>query len=118
MSSFNIVGKLAVIKDVQHISESFKKREFILEVMDGEYPQLIQLEVIQDKCAVLDGCTVGQQLTIDFNLRGRKWTNGEGVDKYFNTLQAWKINKGEGVSSAPTPPAMGDDPVSDSEIPF
>ena len=26
-----------------------------------------------------------------FNLRGREWTNPEGVVKHFNSIDAWKI---------------------------
>ena len=40
---------------------------------------------------MLDQFNLESKLRIEFDLRGRKWTNPDGVDKYFNSLQAWKI---------------------------
>ena len=34
-------------------------------------------------------------LKIQFNLRGREWNGPQGI-KYFNTLEAWRIEKGTG----------------------
>jgi len=112
----NISGKVIVVKDVQHINETFKKREFVLDVEDGEYSQKIQLEVMQDKCEVLNDVQVGQMLNVEFNLRGREWTNPQGEVKYFNTLQAWKIDKGANTDHATTEPNV--DAEIGEEIPF
>ena len=88
-----IKGTIEVIFDKQIISDSFKKREFVLRYAENpEYPELLKLEFAQDKCSLLDSYQVGQEVSISINLRGRKWTSPEGVDKYFNTLVAWKID--------------------------
>ena len=31
------------------------------------------------------------KIKIFINLRGREWTNPEGVVRYFNSIQGWKI---------------------------
>jgi hypothetical protein len=36
---------------------------------------------------------------VSFNLRGREWTSPTGDVKYFNTLEAWRIE----TAQAPTP---------------
>jgi hypothetical protein len=41
----------------------------------------------------LDAFKVGNQLEVSFNLRGREWTSPAGEVKYFNTLEAWKIER-------------------------
>jgi hypothetical protein len=88
-----IKGTIEVIFDEQVISDSFKKREFVLRYADNpDYPELIKLEFVQDKTVLLDSYKVGQDVTVAINLRGRKWTDPQGVDKYFNTLVAWKID--------------------------
>lgn len=88
-----IKGTIEVIFDEQVISDSFKKREFVLRYAENpEYPELLKLEFVQDKCSLLDSYQVGQEVTVSINLRGRKWTDPQGVDKYFNTLVAWKID--------------------------
>ena len=100
-------GKVKLIKDTQEISDKFKKREFVLTVTDGNYDQDILLELTQDKCALLDGVNEGDQLTASINIRGREWTSPKtGEIKYFNTIQAWKLDIN---ASAPAPvPASAD----------
>jgi len=90
----DISGTIEVIKDTQVISEKFSKREFVINT-GGDYPEVIQLEMIQDKCANLDNNQVGQLVDVAFNLKGRKWVNPQGEAKYFNTLQAWMVKVSE-----------------------
>lgn len=98
----NISGIIEVIKETQVISETFKKREFVINT-GGDYPELIQLEMIKDKCANLDNNQPGQLVDVSFNLKGRKWTNPQGVDKYFNTCQAWMVKVSQQNQPAPQP---------------
>jgi hypothetical protein len=88
---YTLKGELKVINDTRQVSEKFKLREFVL-TTEGDYPQVIQFQSVQDKTELLDVLTVGQQVEVFFNLRGREWTNADGVVKVFNTLDAWKIN--------------------------
>ena len=102
----DIKGKLMVIYDEQQVTASFKKREFVVEFAENpQYPEMLKLEMIQDKCANLDSFNIGQEVNISLNLKGRKWTDPQGVDKYFNTLQAWKIAPANDVAVAPPAPA-------------
>lgn len=88
----NVSGKLIEIGEVVQVKETFKKRDFVIEFSKNpKYPEVIQFQVAQDKCALLDGLMVGDEVDIDFDLRGRKWTDSKGAVKYFNTLQAWKV---------------------------
>ena len=44
----------------------------------------------------------GEEIKVQFNLRGREWNGPQGI-KYFNTLEAWRIEKvSGGNSSAPS----------------
>ena len=91
----NITGKLIEINPSQQVSDTFKKRSFVVEYAENpQYQEYISFELIQDKCDILDGFSQGEEVIVHFNLRGRKWTNPEGVVKYFTTLQAWRIRKG------------------------
>lgn len=101
-------GKLIVLGDTQQITDSFSKREFVLED-SGEYPQTVLFQATQDRCSLMDGFKVGDELTVNFNLRGRKWTNKEGEDKYFNSLDAWKIEKVGGSAPVNDAPDDGGD---------
>lgn len=85
-----LTGKLIVKNDTQQVSEKFSKREFVIETQDT-YPQKILFQLTQEKCALLDNAKVGDTLNVSFNLKGRSWTNPQGETKYFNTIEAWRI---------------------------
>src|SRR5687768_15161477 len=117
---FNITGVLKVKNAEQQVSEKFKKREFVITENSSQYPQHISFQLTQDKCSLLDSYKVGDTMKVFFNLRGREWTNPQGEVKYFNSLEAWKI-EGNANSSK----AQGDVPVdtfkvddSDNDLPF
>ena len=86
-----IKGKLKVVNETIQVSEKFSKREFVVTIPDGQYPQDILFQLTQDRCALLDNFKVDQDVSISYNLRGREWISPAGEVKYFNTLEAWKI---------------------------
>ena len=88
----NIKGKLIEIFDTIQITETFKKREFIIQDnKNPEYPEYIKVEVIQDKVSLLDNINIGDEINVLINIKGRKWEDKEGNIKYFNSIQGWKI---------------------------
>lgn len=121
-------GKLEKIFDTEQKSGSFQAREFVIEVADGQYPQMVKFQLVQDKCALVDDYSEGDNIEVEFDLRGREW-NG----KYFTNLQAWRISRaGEGggessgggsnarTSSAPKAPEASTTAKNDfdDDIPF
>lgn len=123
----NITAKIIEIFETTKVSDSFKKREFVVEFSENpQYPEYIKFEFIQDKCDLLNNYTAGEEVEVTFNLKGRKWTDPQGTVKYFNTLQAWRIDKKSGSapsagSSAPAmeePEWLGDKDDSDNALPF
>jgi len=58
---------------------------------------------------LLDNYNVGQEVKTSINLRGREWVNPEGVSKYFNTIQGWRIEV-IGGESQQSPPQEDDLP--------
>jgi len=89
--SYEVTGIVKLINDEQSVgTQGFKKREIVLTTED-QYPQSLIFEFVKDKCDLLNSFSVGQKVKISINLRGREWVNSEGVAKYFNSLQGWKI---------------------------
>ncbi|MDQ3111883.1 MAG: DUF3127 domain-containing protein [Bacteroidota bacterium] len=95
---FNITGTLKVKFDEQKVSERFRKRDFVIQENSSQYPQMISFQLVQDRCNLIDNANVGDEIRVFFNLRGREWKSPQGETKYFNTIEAWKI---EAANSAP-----------------
>ncbi len=94
-----VTGTLKVKFETQKVSDRFQKRDFVLITeANTPYPQFVSFQVTQDKCATLDQFSEGEEIRVQFNLRGREWNGPQGV-KYFNTLDAWRIEK---AGAAPT----------------
>ena len=100
-------AKVHEVGDLQQVSDTFKKRDLILEYAENPtYPEYIRFEAIQDKTSLLDSVKVGDDVEVSFNLRGRPWTDKTGKTSYFNSLVIWRLNKvgGEAHSSINTQP--------------
>jgi single-strand DNA-binding protein len=89
--AMEVTGKLRAIFDTKQVSERFTKRELVLELTDGKYPQSVLFQLTGDRCAVLDQFQVGDEVRLEFNLRGREWRSPQGDVKYFNSLDVWRI---------------------------
>lgn len=86
-----VIGKVKLIGDVQTFgANGFQKRELVV-TTDDQYPQMIMIEFVQDKCDLLNSYKVGQDVKVSINLRGREWINPQGEAKYFNSVQGWRI---------------------------
>ena len=91
---FELKGSVKVLNETAVISDKFKKREFVITDDSSQYPQDIQMQLTQDNCDKLNGVKVGDILLVKFNLRGRAWNDPKtGKDRYFNSLDAWFIQK-------------------------
>lgn len=123
--SFEVEGKLHKKFETEAKTNTFQARDFVIEVADGNYPQMVKFQLVQDRCSLIDDYNEGDQIKVHFDLRGREW-NG----KYFTNLNAWRIEAvSVGASSAtPPPPAdqggdfptAGDEPAQqmDDDLPF
>jgi hypothetical protein len=85
-------GKLHTIFETKQVSQRFTKREFVVELADNpKYPQTVLFQLSGDRCSMLDDMRVGDEVRIEFSLRGREWRSPNGEVKYFNSLDVWKI---------------------------
>lgn len=95
-----VTGQLKLKGDTQKVSEKFQKRDFVLSTdLNTPYPQHVSFQITQDKCSLIDQFNEGDELKVQFNLRGREWNGPQGV-KYFNTLEAWRVEKVGATSSS------------------
>ena len=128
---FKLSGSVKVVNPTVQVNERFSEREFVLTDTSSMYPQDIQFQLTQDKCSLLDGVNVNDTIEVSFNIRGREWINPQGEAKYFNSLEAWRIDHltanapmNQAPSSfATSTPVTGTTPelttsVADDDLPF
>ena len=120
-----IKGKVHEVGATQQVSETFKKRDLIVEYAENPtYPEYIRFEALQDKTALLDTFKAGDEVEVFFNLRGRPWTDKTGKTSYFNSLVIWRINAvtaGAPSAAAPAyaaPVDVSNAPGEDDDLPF
>lgn len=111
-----VTGTIYKIEETKQVTERFTKREFVVEVEDGKYPQLVLFQMTGDRCQNLDGYAKGQEIRVEFNLRGREWTSPKGEVRFFNSLDVWRLDKvGDAPAEQGTAKASED---MDEDIPF
>jgi len=118
---YEVEGRIRKLEDTQQVTERFRKREFVLELDDNpQYPQFVLFQLTGNRCEALDGFEAGQEVRVEFSLRGREWKSPRGEIKYFNSLDVWKLEaKGSGAERE-IPDFGGDDPPppGDDDLPF
>jgi hypothetical protein len=107
--SLEIKGKIKLINPTETFGSGFTKREFVITTAE-QYPQDVKFEVVKDKCSKLDSYRVGQEVAVQFNVRGNEY-NG----KYYVSLQAWTIVSLK-EAHAPTPQVF--DEEENTTLPF
>lgn len=90
-NSFELEGVLKHLYDVQTFASGFSKREFVVEVPDGRFPQMIKFECVKDKMSILDGVGIGDAVKVTFDIRGSEYK-----ERFFVNLNAWKLVKADG----------------------
>ena len=119
---YKLAGKIKVIEEAQTFASGFTKRQFVVTVEDGKFPQDIALECLQDKVTILDDVSDGDFVDVDFDIRGREYGG-----RYFNNLVAWRISCEQksddgydGSDGYGAPPVVGgsDNDGYDDTVPF
>jgi Domain of unknown function (DUF3127) len=83
---YEAAGKLKWIGTTQSFASGFTKREFVVTTANDKYPQDLKFEVVKDKCSLLDGFELNQEVQVSFDIRGNEY-NG----KYYVNLACWKL---------------------------
>ena len=116
-------GKIHALFETQQKTERFRLREFVLELADNpRYPQYVMFQLTGDRCEQLDGFSVGDEVRVEFSLRGREWKSPGGDVRYFNSRDVWTLDRTSDAAGAAdmSEPFLGDEPPlpPDDDVPF
>ena len=103
--SLEVTGKLLVKYDTQQVSERFKKREFVMELAEeingNTYTNYAKMQLVQNKCEIIDRFNEGDQIKVSFNIKGNRWEK-DGRVNFITNLDAWRVeaaSTGAGASA-------------------
>ena len=92
--SYEIAGKLVAIFDIVQRTETFKTREFVIEKSEDIGGRVItnyvKFQCVQDKTAMPDRFNLGDEVKVQFNIKGTKWVK-DGRENYITNLDAWRM---------------------------
>ncbi len=92
--SYEIVGKLVAVFDIVQRTETFKTREFVIEKTEDIGGRVItnyvKFQCVQDKTAMPDKVNMGDDVKVQFNIKGTKWVK-DGRENYITNLDAWRM---------------------------
>lgn len=91
-------GRIILKGITQQVSEKFKKRQMVLEIVDGAYTNYADFQLSQKNCDLLDRFNEGDTVRVQFNLKGRKWEK-DGKVSYFNSLDVYRVEPAAGVAA-------------------
>src|ERR1044071_6133329 len=92
--SYELTGKLVAKFDLVQRTETFKTREFVIEKSEDingrTITNFVKFQCVQDKTAMPDRFNIGDEVRVQFNLRGSKWEK-DGRVNYITNLDAWRM---------------------------
>ena len=112
-----LTGNIKAIGATLQATATFKKRELVLEIVEGEYSNVAVFEATQDRCDDLDGFQVGQLVNVGFFFSGnsKPWNDPKtGNDRYFNSLKIANIKVVGQPQQQPAAPAFEPPPMPDN----
>lgn len=122
--ALEITGRMFEKFDTQQITQTFSKREFVLEISEQAangmtYTNYASFQLANNQCSLVDNFQLGDMVTVSFNIRGNKWER-DGQVRYITNLNAWRIqpaNLATGMPSQPAGQSMGGAPQNNFAAP-
>lgn len=82
-----VTGEVIHLGETEVKSDKFKLKLVVIKT-DDKYPQEIPVQYVNEKISDSYNLEIGDMVTIEYNLRGRKWN-----DRWNVSLNAWKTEK-------------------------
>ena len=82
-----------MIGDTKEYGKNGFQKRMVVITTEEKYPQDLSVDFVQDKTDLVNNFNVGDKVKVGINLRGREWVSPQGETKYFNSINAWRIEK-------------------------
>jgi hypothetical protein len=100
--SLELTGVLEKKNETQVVNDKFRKREFVIalneEINGNTYTNYAKMQLVQNKCDILDKFNEGDTVKVSFNVKGNKWEK-DGKINYITNLDAWRVEAADNVAN-------------------
>ena len=93
--SIKVSGIIHALPEAVQVTEKMRKQNLVIRT-EGQYPEVIAVEFLNDKIDLLHGLAEGQKVDVSVNVRGREWSG-----RYFVSLAGWKVEQVGGQAQQP-----------------
>jgi len=97
---------LPVASGVSKAGKEWKKREFVIEIIDGAYSKQICFTLFNDKISLIDSFQTGADVNVSFSLESREY-NG----RWYHNVNAWRVENDGGNIPEDLPPEFNADDI-------
>ena len=119
MGNSNVCGTIAFIDETREYGDNgYRKRLMVLVQNQGKYDNYIPVEFIQDMCDKCDELRMGSEVTVEYKIKGRKWTTPEGNDRYFVNLEVVDVIDHEAEMAFEQSQSNEPDTEDSGDVPF
>lgn len=102
MNEVKLRGKFLGASEIKEVgTKGTKFRSFWVDVSDNpQYPNTPEVQLMNDKCTLVDKLTKGVEIEVSGRLKGRKAVDKEGNDVVYTNVEAWSIQVIQRTSAA------------------
>ena len=116
MNKLELTGTLIHVTESQKVGDSNSKMTFVMEY-GAEYPKRAAFDLWNDKMEKIVGYSIGDKITVSYNIDSRSFKRKDGTNGIITNLQAWKIEGDKQPKQQPKETAMGQ-PKKLDDLPF
>lgn len=100
-------GRLVAVGEIEQVQakggKTFLKRRFLIDATGydpntgqrSQYENILQLEVIGERCDDLDRMQAGDLVAVSFVLQGRKWTDRNGNERRMTDVRCLRVERAD-----------------------
>lgn len=101
MSNATLRGIVHLIEETKTFGQKgFRKRLVVLEQNLGRFTNYVPLDFIGDACDSVDALSIGDDITVNYRLSGRKWQRDPQSEvKYFLSAEALSFRRSAEASA-------------------
>jgi single-stranded DNA-binding protein len=96
-SNKEVYGRLHKKMDIRQVTPTFSVHEFVVAVQQpsSQYEDFLLFQTVGRNVNLIDQYNEGDPIHVVFDIQGRKSVGRDGVERYFNSFNAYRIDRNQ-----------------------